>query len=64
MDGNWRISSRVIKSSSDGMSVVAVCRECNNEELLPLMISMSPTMLPPPEMIQRGDFLIRTEKKS
>jgi hypothetical protein len=62
MDGNWRISSRVIKSSPDGMKVVAVCRECNNEEVMPMMITMSPVMSNPSEMMNRGDFMIRRKK--
>lgn len=41
-DGFWRFSTKVMKSTSDGNGVVAVCRACGNEELMPITIAMRP----------------------
>jgi len=39
-DGYWRFSAKVIKSINDGSLVIAVCKSCGQEVLLPISITM------------------------
>jgi len=64
-DGFFRVTSKVIKSNQDGTGVVAICKVCNSEEPVPLVLSMPP-ITNEDAIVQRGPFRVRstgTEKK-
>lgn len=37
-DGMWRFSTKVLKANDDGTGVIAVCKSCGEECLLPVQI--------------------------
>ena len=39
-DGYWRFSTKVIKAVGDGSIVIAVCKSCGQEVLLPVTLTM------------------------
>lgn len=39
-DGYWRFSTKVIKALNDGETVIAVCKSCGQEVLLPVSLTM------------------------
>ena len=39
-DGYWRFSTKVIKAVGDGSIVIAVCKSCGQEVLLPVSLTM------------------------
>jgi len=62
-DGFWRFSTKVLKSTEDGGGVVAVCRGCGNEELMPITISMAPMGDFDMESKPNASFSVRDKKK-
>ena len=40
IDGYWRFSTKVIKAMDDGSIVIAVCKSCGQDVLLPVSLTM------------------------
>jgi len=60
-DGFVRVTSKVIKSNQDGTGVIAVCKVCNSEQEVPLVLSMPP-LSNEDSLVQKGPFRVRSQK--
>lgn len=57
-DGHFRLATRALKTRGEGESLVAVCRRCNEETVLPYTLTPRPIEKSGPRPKRRGFTVI------